>query len=91
VETDHKPLRSILGEKKLAKLPVQVQWFRLRMMSFTYDVVFTPGRKLVLADALSRAPYSAPQEAQREPLLVQELIDAKPVSPTRLRRIQAAM
>jgi len=87
VETDHKPLLSILGKKDLAKLPVCVQRFRLSMMSFTYYVVFTPGRKLVLADALSRAPYSGPQEAQGEPLLVQELIDAMPVSPTRLRRI----
>jgi len=60
-------------------------------MSFTYDVVFTPGRKLVLADVLSRAPYSGPQETQRKPLLVQELIDAMPVSPTRLRHIQAVM
>jgi len=91
VETDHKPLLSILSEKELAKLPVRVQRFRLRMMSFTYDVVFTMGRKLVLADALSRAPYSGPQEAQGEPLLVQELIDDLPVSPTCLRHIQAAM
>jgi len=91
VETDHKPLFSILGEKELAKLPVRVQRLRLRMMSFIYDVVFTLGRKLVLADALSRAPYSGPQEAQGEPLVVQEQIDAKPVSSTRLRRIQATM
>jgi len=61
------------------------------MRSFTYDVVFVPGMKLVLADALSRAPYSGPQEAQEEPLLVQELIDAMPISPTCLCHIQAAM
>jgi len=91
VETEHKPLLPILGEKESAELPVRVQRFRLGMMSFTYEVVFTPVRKLVLADALSRARYSGPQEAQGKPLLVQELIDAMPVSPTRLRRIQAAM
>jgi len=91
VETDHKPLLSTLSEKELAKLPIRVQRFRLRMMSFTYDVVFTTGRKLVLANALSSAPYSGPQEAQGKPLLVQELIDVLPVSPTRLRHIQAAM
>jgi len=91
METDHKPLLSILGEKELAKLAVRVKWFRLRMRSFTYDVVFIPGWKLIPADALSRAPYSGPQKVQGEPLLVQELIDAMPVSPTRLRHIQAAM
>jgi len=48
VETDHKPLLSILGEKELAKEYVRVQQFRLRMMSFTYNVVFIPGTKLAL-------------------------------------------
>jgi len=56
IETDHKPLVSVLGEKELAKLPLRVQWFRLKMMSYSYTIVYTPGKRLVLADALSRSP-----------------------------------
>ena len=36
VETDHKPLVSVLGSKELAKLPLRVQRFRLCLMVYSY-------------------------------------------------------
>jgi len=38
IESDHKPLIAILGEKDLSKLPVRVQRFKLRLMRYDYDI-----------------------------------------------------
>ena len=54
IETDHKPLISILGEKDLSVLPVRVQRFKLRMMRYDYLIFHTPGKDMYLADSLSR-------------------------------------
>ena len=56
METDHKLLVSVLGYKELAKLLLRVQRFRLRLMAYSYKIMYTPGEKLVLEDSLSRAP-----------------------------------
>lgn len=94
VETDHKPLLAVLGDKELAKLPIRIQRFRLRMMPYTYNIFYTPGTKLVLADALSRAPLNGPSNEKmdtRESRTVMELIDSLPISRKRLERLKAAM
>jgi len=54
IETDHKPLVAILGEKDLSKLPLRVQRFKLQMMRYSYTIFHTPGKKMYLADSLSR-------------------------------------
>ena len=87
VETDHKPLVSVMSEKELAKLPLRVQRFRLRMMKFSYDVTYTPGEKLVLADALSRAPVQK-QVSEIEPYLIGEMVRDLPISPSRMRKLK---
>ena len=99
IETDHRPLLAILGEKELAKLPIRVQRFRLRMMNYTYKITYTPGSKLVLADALSRCPVVGEHVdgeltdsgESNEPLLVLELLDSLHISHKRLDRIKASM
>ena len=92
VETDHKPLVSVLGDKELALLPLRVQRFRLRMMAFSYSVKYTPGEKLVVADALSRAPLSSLDKGggSEENALLNEMIHSLPVSDNRLERIRAS-
>lgn len=55
VETDHKPLIAI-SKKALGDMPPRLQRFFLRMMKYDYELKFVPGRKLLLADMLSRAP-----------------------------------
>ena len=54
IESDHKPLVAILGEKDLSCLPVRVQRFKLRLMRYDYDIFHTPGKDMFIADALSR-------------------------------------
>ena len=38
LETDHKPLVSLLGTKNLEDLPARIQRFRMQMMRFTYTM-----------------------------------------------------
>ena len=54
IETDHRPLISLLGDKDLSKLPIRVQRFKLRLMRYAYSIFHTPGNKMFLADSLSR-------------------------------------
>ena len=56
VETDHKPLVSLLGTKNLEDLLVRIQRFKMRLMRFTFTISHTPGKDLTIADMLSRAP-----------------------------------
>ena len=56
IETDHKPLVPLLTSKNLDELPIRVQCFRLRLMRFSYSMSHVPGKELIMADTLSRAP-----------------------------------
>lgn len=58
IQTDHKPLISILNEKDIDSLPPRVQRFRLRLMRFSYKCVHVPGKMLNIPDALSRFPLA---------------------------------
>ena len=55
-ETDHKPLVSLLGKKPIDELPLHVQHFKMRLMKYQYCILHVPGKSLVIAHALSRAP-----------------------------------
>ena len=56
IETDHKPLVSLLGRKPIDELPLRIQRFRMRLMKFSYRIFHVPGKNLVIADTLSRSP-----------------------------------
>ncbi len=43
LETDHKPLVSLLGGKALDDLPPRIQRFRMRLMRYNYTVNHAPG------------------------------------------------
>ena len=91
VETDHKPLVSVLGTKEVSKLPIRLQRFRLRMMAFSYTVTYTAGSKLVLADTLSRIPVGTKGQelGQLESAIGQGAIfDSLPISDKRLVELQ---
>ena len=60
IQTDHKPLVPLFSSKHLEELPIRIQRFRLRMMRFHYSICHVPGKKLVIADTLSRAPAAGP-------------------------------
>ena len=90
IETDHKPLVAILGEKELSKLPLRVQRFRLKMLTHDYIVRYTPGPKLVLADALSRAPVGSSKCNNEETRWVLSLVEDMAISAGRRRTLQEA-
>ena len=56
LETDHKPLVPLLGNKNLDQLPPRILRFRLRLNRFSFDIQHVPGKELYTADTLSRAP-----------------------------------
>ncbi|XP_064410442.1 uncharacterized protein K02A2.6-like [Latimeria chalumnae] len=53
IETDHKPLLTIT-KKELWKAPSRSQRLLLKLQKYDYEIEFTPGRHLLIADALSR-------------------------------------
>ncbi|XP_030596890.1 uncharacterized protein K02A2.6-like isoform X2 [Archocentrus centrarchus] len=55
VETDHRPLVSII-KKNLNEMSPRIQRLMMRMLRYDFELVYTPGKHLIIADALSRAP-----------------------------------
>lgn len=51
-------------KKRLGDVPPRLQRFFLRLMRYDFTLQFLPGRKLVLADALSRAGQHSPHHKQ---------------------------
>jgi hypothetical protein len=64
VETDHKPLVPLLSYKLIDELPIRVQRFRMRLMRFSFDIRYVPGKELYTAGALSRAPLATTESAE---------------------------
>ena len=56
IETDHTPLVFLLRGKFIDELPLRIQCFRMHLMKFSYQISHIPGKNLVIADVLSRAP-----------------------------------
>ena len=54
IQTDHKSLVSLLGQKDLSDLPIRVQRFRMRLLRFSYSISFLPGKLMYIPDLLSR-------------------------------------
>ena len=52
IQTDHKPLIKLLGDSDLASMPLRCQRFRLRLMRYQFDIFFTTGNHMCLADLL---------------------------------------
>ena len=66
IQTDHKSLVLLFGSKALEQLPLRVQRFRLRMMRYCFTISHVPGKDLIVADMLSRAPTSTPTSADQQ-------------------------
>ena len=95
VQTDHKPLVSLLSSKPLDALPVRIQRFRMRLLRFTYTISHIPGKELTIADALSRAPVSDPTSTDTQfdkevEAYVNLVLESFPATEKQLKRIQEA-
>ena len=60
VETDHKPLVSLLSSEDLSPMLKRILQFRMRIMRFSPKIEYVQGKCQVTADALSRAPIGSP-------------------------------
>ncbi|ETX01927.1 MAG: hypothetical protein ETSY2_36450 [Candidatus Entotheonella gemina] len=93
IQTDHKPLVPLFSSKHMEELPLRVQRFRMRMMRFQFTISHIPGKDLIIADALSRAPVSTPTRAdealqQETTLYVNSVIDSLSAPEARLQEIK---
>lgn len=93
IETDHKPLVPLLTSKNLDELPIRIQCFRLRLMRFSYSMSHVPGKDLIMADTLSRAPVSNSNtddtEFQQEmEAFVNQVIEQLPATEQRIKQIR---
>ena len=61
VETDHSPLEQIF-KKNIAEAPSRLQRMLLRCLRFDINVVYKPGTKIPVADALSRVCVQPDQQ-----------------------------
>ncbi|CAL8134117.1 unnamed protein product [Orchesella dallaii] len=92
IETDHKPLVPIFTTKDLNDLTRRLQRFRMRMMHYSYEIFYTPGKQLITADTLSCQPITrhttSDKELQQEiECHVQEVVSHLPTTNRRLTAI----
>ena len=88
IESDHKPLESII-KKPLSAAPPRLQRMLFRLMKYTVQLVYKAGKDMSIPDTLSRAalpcktPASDDWEAQ-----VHLIIDNLPISDEKLKLFQ---
>ena len=92
IETDHKPLVSIMNVQNLDECPPRLMRMKLRLMRYCFEVQYVPGKYLSVADALSRAPVD--QEDSSVESVVQEhvavITELCPESDSQLQKTREA-
>ncbi|UYV77098.1 K02A2.6-like [Cordylochernes scorpioides] len=90
IETDHKPLIPIFSTKNLDEMTPRIQRLRLRMMRYPYSIHHTPGKDIVVADALSRSPIKISHEKDLENEIcsfVQQITSCPPFKDENMKEI----
>ena len=62
--TDHKPLLGTFNKAIQDIDNNRLQRLREKVLGYTFDVVWSPGKEHFIADALSRAPHFNPEEME---------------------------
>ncbi|KAI7814577.1 hypothetical protein IRJ41_021834 [Triplophysa rosa] len=91
--TDHKPLIAII-KKNLNEMSPRIQRLMMKLQRYDFDLIYTPGKYIVLADALSRATTQREKSHERSTeadvtLHVSMVADALPVSDAKSKQIAA--
>ena len=90
IQNDHQPLKTILS-KTITECPPRIQRFFLRLQKYDFSFEYSPGKTMVVADALSRA-YLKDNEPEIElPDLIhyiQTVINHIPISKKKLQQLQ---
>lgn len=90
VQSDHKPLEMII-KKPLHKASPRLQSMLLRLLKYRIAITYTPGSKMHIADALSRAYISTNTEQQPQPeLQIHSAIKYIPATPEKIEEIREA-
>ena len=81
VESDHKPLEVIV-RKPLDKAPPRIQRFLLKLQKYQFELKHVPGKKIPVADALSRAylPYCYSSISKKADMQVHMMVKSLPIS-----------
>lgn len=88
VETDHRPLVSII-KKSLNEMSPRIQRLIMKMQRYDFELIYTPGKHLVLADALSRAPEESHVSLTEKEVEnhVNMIVESLPVSNAKSKQI----
>uniref|UniRef100_A0A3Q1EK56 Gypsy retrotransposon integrase-like protein 1 n=1 Tax=Acanthochromis polyacanthus TaxID=80966 RepID=A0A3Q1EK56_9TELE len=65
LETDHKPLLGI-AKKNLCDMSPRIQRLMMRLQRYDFELIYTPGTQMFIADALSRAAHGDIQTSGTE-------------------------
>ena len=95
VQTDHRPLLSVLKSKRLDELSPRLQRFKLKLLRYSFDITYVPGAKQVVPDAMSRAPVKGSEAEGQAAIHVQEvdsfcvgILRSLPITDIQLTRVQ---
>jgi hypothetical protein len=86
VISDHKPLEMIV-KKPLSKAPKRLQGMLLRLQKYHYDIRYSPGKTMVIADTLSRA-YLPHHPNKTEPYEEVNMVTFLPIRDERLEQLK---
>ena len=88
VETDHKPLEAIL-KKPLHQAPLRLQKMIMSIQKYQINLIYCPGKQLVIADTLSRAYLTKQPDDSTSFEFEVNVVASLPISKTKLEQFQS--